>query len=161
MNNPKNSLDLSISGWLVSLKRASEKIDKVAEETKPADLQRTIFFSQRGVQAFMKMRSLVLSNKISEMIIVIRDYSRPSECVVFAQRAKFLLRVQNQEESDDGFLGRLREAARFSNFSELENMLTQKTRRYGNKISRIWSQVGLTLSWDRQKSNWYANCYTV
>ena len=45
--------------------------------------------------------------------VVIQNYCRSSEHVVGAERVKFLSTIQNQQNSDDNFFSRLREAARY------------------------------------------------
>ena len=78
INNRNDSLDLSkleAMAWLVAFlgRAGSEKkrnmkhwdrSDKTADGTNPRELQRAKFFlSQRGVQAILKLRSLVLRKK--------------------------------------------------------------------------------------------------
>ena len=57
----------------------------------------------------------------NEIHDVVRDYCRVREQVVVAERAVFLSAVQNRKESNDDFLERLRETARYCNFSELQS----------------------------------------
>ena len=96
-----------------------EEKRQAANGANPADLQRTkCFLKQCGLQAILKLRSFVSPKNLSKMTFneihtVVRDYCRPREHVFIAERAMFLSTVQIQGESDNDFLARLREAARY------------------------------------------------
>ena len=57
----------------------------------------------------------------NEIHAVVKDYCIVREQVVVAERAMFLSTVQNQGESNDDYLERLRETARYCKLSELKN----------------------------------------
>ena len=54
--------------------------------------------------------------------LAIQKYISPKERVVTAERAKFLSVIKSVEESDDDFLARLREEARYCDFKKLKTV---------------------------------------
>ena len=146
INNRNDSLDLlklEEMAWLVAFlgRAGSEKkrhkthwdrSDKTADGTNPRELQRTKFFlSQRGVQAILKLRSLVLQKKP-----LWDDVQWDPQCgtrklqtqttFIVAERTMFPSAVQNQGDCNLNFLGRLLDAPRYSTFSKFKNTADAK-----------------------------------
>ena len=86
--------------------RAEKKEDKINTDGTIQDLQITnLFLSMCGQDAINNLSSLI----------------SPKERVVTADRAKFLSVIQDVGESDDDFLVRLSEEARYCDFEKLKN----------------------------------------
>ena len=81
---------------------------------------------------------------------MIQNYCRSSEHVVGAERVKFLSTVKNQQDSDDNFISRLREAARYANAKD--EMIRKKIYLETN-ISTLYCQVTWTSSVKTHKSH--------
>ena len=62
----------------------------------------------------------VIDTLYKDTRLAIQNYISPKERVVTAERAKFLSVIQGVGESDDDFLARLREEARYCDFEKLE-----------------------------------------
>ena len=107
---------------------AEKKEDKVNNDGTIVDLQVTNFFlSICGQDALLKLRSLIsaikpLDTPSKEITLAIQNYISPKERVVTAEKAKFLSVVQGVGESDDDFLARLREEARYCDFEKLKTV---------------------------------------
>ena len=102
-----------------------KKEDKVNNDGTIVDLQVTkVFLSTCGQDALLKLRSLMSPEKLldtpfKEIRQAIQNYISPKERVETSKRAKFLSIVQGVGESDDDFLARLREEARYCDFEKL------------------------------------------
>ena len=133
--NDRQTLDLqnaeSCTAWIMSFVakcRAEKKEDKVNNDGTIVDLQVTnLFLSICGHDALLKLRSLMSPKKLldtpfKEIRLAIQNYISPKERVVTAERAKFLSVVQGVGESDDDFLARLREEARYCDFEKLKTV---------------------------------------
>ena len=133
--NDRQTLDLqnaeSCTAWIMSFVakcRAEKKEDKVNNHGTIVDLQVTnLFLSKCGQNALPKLRSLMspkklLDNPLKEIRLAMQNYISPKERVVTAERAKFLSVVQGVGESDDDFLARLREEARYCDFEKLKTV---------------------------------------
>ena len=127
--NDRQTLDLqnaeSCTAWIMSFVAkccAEKKEDKVNNDGTIVDLQVTnLFLSICGQDALLKLRSLMSPKKLldtpfKEIRLAIQNYILHKERVVTAERAKFLSVVQSVGESDDDFLARLREEARYCDF---------------------------------------------
>ena len=64
----------------------------------------------------------LLDTPFKDIRLAIQNYISPMERVVTAERAKFLSVVQGVGESDDDFLARLREEARYCDFEKLKTV---------------------------------------
>ena len=78
-----------------------------------------------GQDAVIKFRSLMIPRNLidtpyKDIILAIQNYISPKERVVTAERTKFLSVIQSVGESDNDFLARLREEARFFYFEKLK-----------------------------------------
>ena len=62
----------------------------------------------------------LLDTTFKEIRQAIQNYISPKERLETAERAKFLSVVQGVGESDDNFLARLREVARYCDFEKLK-----------------------------------------
>ena len=120
----------SATAWIMSFVakcRAEKKEDKVNTDGTVQDLQVTnLFLSMCGQDAIIKLRSLMsprnlIDNPYKDIRLAIQNYISPKERVVTAERAKFLSVIQGVGESDDDFLARLREEARYCDFQKNEN----------------------------------------
>ena len=106
--------------------RAEKKEDKVNTDGTVQDLQVTnLFLSMCGQDAIFKLRSLMsprnlIDTPYKDIRLAIQNYISPKERVVTAERAKFLSVIQGVGESDDDFLARLREEARYCDFEKLK-----------------------------------------
>ena len=111
--------------FFVAKCRAEKKEDKVNNDGTIVDLQVTnLFLRISGQDALLKLRSLMSPKKLlgtpfKEIRLAIQNYISTKERVVTAERAKFLSVVQGVGESDDDFLARLREEARYCDFEKL------------------------------------------
>ena len=133
--NDRQTLDLqnaeSCTAWITSFVakcRAEKKEDKVNNDGTIVDLQVTnLFLSICGQDALLKLRSLMSPEKLLDTLfkqirLAIQNYISPKERVVTAERAKFLSVVQGVGESEDDFLARLREEARYCDFEKLKTV---------------------------------------
>ena len=108
--------------------RAEKKEDKVNTDGTIGDLQITnIVLRICGHDALPKLRSLMSHKKLldtpfKEIRQAIQNYSSPKERVERAEKANFLSVVQGVGESDDDFLERLREEARYCDFEKLKTI---------------------------------------
>ena len=133
--NDRQTLDLqndeSCNAWIMSFVakcRAEKKEDKVNNDGTVVELQVTnLFLSICGQDALLKLRSLMSTKKLLETLfkeirLAIQNYISPRERVVTAERAEFLSVVQDVGESDDDFLARLREEARYCDFEKFKTV---------------------------------------
>ena len=108
--------------------RAERKDDKINKDGTIVDLQVTnLFLSMCGQDASIKVRSLMSPKKLIEtpykdIRSAIQNYVSPEERLIPTERAKFLSDVQGVGESDDDFLARRREEARYCEFGTLEKV---------------------------------------
>ena len=118
----------SATAWIMSFVakcRAEKKEDNVNNDGTVQDLQVTnLFLSMCGQDAIIKLRSLMsprnlIDTPYKDIRLAIQNYISPKERVVTAERAKFLSVIQGVGESDDDFLARLREEARYCDFEKL------------------------------------------
>ena len=89
-----------------------------------------LFLSMCGQDAIIKLRSLISPRNLidaphKDIRLAIQNYISPRERVVTAERAKFLSVIQGVGESDDDFLARIREEARYCDFEEVTMTLKQ------------------------------------
>ena len=97
-----------------------------AVAVKAKDHQATDFFMSRfGLEALMKLSSLVAPRNIDDMkLIDIRKdliyYLKPHEKLVVAERNCFLQMSQGGEEAETDYLARLREDARYCKFVDVK-----------------------------------------
>ena len=125
-------LDLQIAesatAWIMSFVakcRAEKKTDKVNNDGTVQDLQVTnLFLSMCGQDAIIKLRSLMsprnlIDTPYKDIRLAIQIYISKER--VTAERAKFLSVIQGVGESDDDFLARLREEARYCDFEKLKS----------------------------------------
>ena len=119
----------SATAWIMSFVakcRAEKKEDKFSTDGTVQDLQVTnLFLSMCGQDAIIKLRSLMsprnlIDKPYKDIRLAIQNYISPKERVVTAERAKFLSVIQGVGESDDDFLARLREEARYCDFEKLK-----------------------------------------
>ena len=133
--NDRRTLDLqnaeSCTAWIMSFVakcRAEKKKDKVNNDGMIVDLQVTnLFLSICGQDALLKLRNLMSPKKLldtffNEIRLAIQNCISPKERLVTAERAKFLSIVLGVGESDDHFLARLREEARYCDFEKLKTV---------------------------------------
>ena len=133
--NDRRTVDLqnaeSCTAWIMSFVakcRTEKNEDKVNNDDMIVDLQVTnLFLSICGQYAILKLRSLMSPKKLLdtpflEIRLAIQSSISPKERVVTAERAKFLSVVQSVGESDDDFLARLREEARYCDFEKLKTV---------------------------------------
>ena len=112
----------------VAKSRTEKKEDKVNNDGAIVDLQVTnLFLSICGQDALLKLRSLMSPKKLldtpfKEIRLAVQNYISPKERVVTAERSKFLSVVQGVGESDDNFLARLRDEARYYDFEKLKTV---------------------------------------
>ena len=83
------------------------------------------FLSMCGYDAIIKLRSLMNPRNLIEtphkdIRLAIQKYISPKERVVTAEKAIFLSVIQCVGESDDDFLARSREEARYCDFKKLK-----------------------------------------
>ena len=129
--NDRQTLDLQNAEYctarimsFVAKCRTEKKGDKVNNDGTIVDLQVTnLFLNLCGQDALLKLRSLMspkqfLDTPFKEIRLAIQNYISPKERVVTAERAKFLSVVQGVGKSDDNFLARLREEARYCDFEK-------------------------------------------
>ena len=125
----------SATAWIMSFVakcRAEKKEDKVNTDGTVQDLQVTnLFLSMCGQDAIIKLRSLMsprnlIDTPYKDIRLAIQNYISPKERVITAGRAKFLSVIQGVGESDDDFLARLREEARFCDFEKLKTVANPK-----------------------------------
>ena len=119
----------SATAWIMSFVakcRAEKKEDKVNNDVTVQDLQITILFlSMCGQDAIIKLISLMSPRNLihtpyKDIRLAIQNYISPKGRVVTAERAKFLSVKEGVGESDDDFLARLGEEARYCDFGELK-----------------------------------------
>ena len=84
-----------------------------------------LFLSMCGQDAIVKLMSLMsprilIDTPYNDIRLAIQNYISPKERVVTAESAKFLSVIQGVGESDDDFLARLREDARYCDFEKLK-----------------------------------------
>ena len=90
------------------------------------DYQVTEFFmSQGGLEALIKLSSLVAPRNIEDMKFIdfgkdLINYLKPQERLVVAERTGFLQMSQGGEEAETDYLARLRDAARYCKFVDLK-----------------------------------------
>ena len=105
---------------------AEKKEDKVNTDGTIADLQvKNFFLNICGQDSLLKLRSLMSPKKLldtpfKEITQTIQNYNSSKKIVDTAERAKFLSCVQGVLESDDNFVARLREEARYCDFEKLK-----------------------------------------
>ena len=106
--------------------RAEKKKDKVNSDGTVQDLQVTnLFLSMCGQDAIIKLRSLMsprnlIDTPYKDINLVIQNHVSPLERVVTTEKLKFLSVVHSVGESDNDFLARLREGARYCDFEKLK-----------------------------------------
>ena len=119
----------SATAWISSFVakcRAEKKEDKVNTDGTIQDLQVTnLLLSMCGQETIIKLRSLMSPRNLIDtpykvIRLGIQNYISPNVRVVTAERAKFLSVIQGVGESDDDFLARLREKARYYDFEKLK-----------------------------------------
>ena len=119
----------SAIAWIMSFVakcRAEKKEDKVNNDGTVQDLQVTNFFlSMCRQDVFFKFKSLMSPRNLrdtpyKDIRLAIQNYISPKERVVTAEGAKFLSVKQSVGESDDDFIARLREEARYCDFEKLK-----------------------------------------
>ena len=115
----------SANAWIMSFVakcRAGKEEDKINNNGTVQDLQVTnIFLSMCGQDAIIKLRSLMsprilIDSPYKDIKLALKNYISPKERIVTAERAKFLSVIQGVAESDDDYLARLREEARYCDF---------------------------------------------
>ena len=134
--NDRQTLDLqnaeSCTAWIMSFVAkvcTEKKEDKVNTDGTILDLHVTNpFLSICGQDALFKLRSLMSPKKLldtpfKEIRQAIKTIFSPKERVETAEKAKFLSVVQGVVESDDDFLARLREEARYCDFKKLKTVM--------------------------------------
>ena len=105
--------------------RAEKKEDNVNTDGTVQDLQVTnLFLGMCGQDAIIKLRSLMspknlIDTPYKDIRLAIQSYLSPKDRVVTAERAKILSAIQGVGESDNKFLARLREEARYCDFEKL------------------------------------------
>ena len=106
--------------------RAEKEVDKINTDGTVQDLKLTnLFLSMWGQDAIIKLRSLISPRNLrdtpyKDIRLTIPNYISPKERVVTAERAKFLSVLQGVGESDNDFLARLRDEARYCDFEEFK-----------------------------------------
>ena len=119
----------SATVWFISFVakcRAEKKENKVNNDGTVQDLQVTnFFFSMCGQDAIIKLSSLrsprnLIDTPYKDIRLANQNYISPKERVVTAEGAKFLSVVQGVGESDDDFLARIREEARYCDCEKLK-----------------------------------------
>ena len=119
----------SATAWIMSFVakcRAEKNEDKVNTDGTVQDLQVTnLFLGMCGQDAIIKLRSLIsprnlIDTPYKDIRLASQNYISPKEREVTAERAKFLSVIQGVGESDDDFLARLREEARYCDFEKLK-----------------------------------------
>ena len=126
LQNAESATALIMS--FVAKSRAEKKEDKVNNDGTVQDLQVTnLFLSMCGQDAIIKLRSLMsprnlIDTPYKDIRLAIQNYISPRERerVVTAERANILSVIQGVGESDDDFLSRLREEARYCDFKKLK-----------------------------------------
>ena len=122
------STECRIDEWIKSFVakcRAEKKEDKVNTDGTVHDLQVTnLFLSMCGQDAII-LRSLIsprnlIDTPYIDIRLAIQNYISPKERVVTTERAKFLSVIQGVGDSDNDFLARLREGARYFDFEKLK-----------------------------------------
>ena len=104
-----------------------KKEDKVNTDCIIKDLHlANLFLSICGQDAFFQFRSLispgnVIDTPYKDIRLTIQNYTSSKERAVTAERAKVISVIQSVGESDDNFLARLREGARYCDFERLKN----------------------------------------
>ena len=120
----------SATAWIlcfVAKRRAEYKEDKFNTNGTVQDLQVTNFFLILcGQDAIIKLGSLISPRNLVEtpykdIRLAIQNYISPKERVVTSIRAKFLSVIQGVGETDDDFLARLREEARYCDFEKTQD----------------------------------------
>ena len=112
--------------------RAEKKEDKVNTDGTVQDLQVTnLFLSMCGQEAIIKLRSLMsprslIDTPYKDIRLAMQNYISPKERVVTIEVSKFLSVIQGVRESDDNFLARLREEARYCDFEKLKTAANLK-----------------------------------
>ena len=106
--------------------RVEKKKDKVDTNDSVQDLQVTnLFLSLYGQVAIVKFRNLLsprnlIDTPYKDIRLAIQNYISPKKRAVTSERAKILSVLQSGGESDDDYLARLREEARYFNFEKLK-----------------------------------------
>ena len=116
------------------------------------DYQMTDFFmSQCGLEALIKLSVLVAPRNIEDMKFIdfrkdLINYLKPQEILVVAERTGFLQLFQGGEEVETDYFARLREAARYCKFVDLEASLDSEA-----KMIRLQLIAGLRHSESKLK----------
>ena len=119
----------SATAWVMSFVancHADKKEGKINTNGTVQDLQVTnLSLSMSGQDAIIKLRSLMsprnlINTPYKDIRLAIQNYISPKERVVTAGTAKLLSVIQGVGESDDNFLARLREEARYCDFEKLK-----------------------------------------
>ena len=102
---------------------------------------KTIYFSrintvQKNVMVAHCPKKL-LDTPFKEIRLAIQNYISPEERVVMAERAKFLSVIQGVGESEDDFLARLREEARYCDFEKLKTVTNPEEELVKIKLSQV------------------------
>ena len=117
----------SATAWTLSFVakcRAEKKEDKFNTDGTVQDLQVTnLFLSMRRHDSTIKIRSLIsprilIDIPYKDIRLAFQNYISPKKRVVMAEMVKFMSVLQNKGESDDDFLIRLREEARYCDFEK-------------------------------------------
>ena len=129
----RQNLDLqnaeSATAWIVSFVAkcgAEKKEDKINTDGTVQDLQVTnLLLNMCGQDAIIKIRGLMsprnlIDTPYNDIRLAFQNCISPKERVVTAERAKFLSVIQGVGESDEHFLARLREEARYCDFEKLK-----------------------------------------
>ena len=119
----------SAIAWILSFVakcRAEKKEDKINTDGTVQDLQVTnLFLSMCGQDAITKLRSLMsprnlIDTPYKDIRLAIQNYISRKARVVTEERAKIMSVIQGVGESDDNFLARVREEARYCDFEKLK-----------------------------------------
>ena len=106
--------------------RAEKKKEKINTDGTVQDLQVTnLFLDMCGQDAIIKLRSIIspkilIGTPYKDIRLAIQNYISPKKRVVTAERAKFMSVIQGVGESDDNFLERRRDEARYCDFTKLK-----------------------------------------
>ena len=140
----------SATAWIMSFVvkcSAEKKEDKVNTNGTVQDLQETnLFLSMWGHDAIIKLRSLIspknlIGTPYKDIRLAIQNYISPKERVVTAERAKFFSVIQCAGESDDNFLARLREEARYCDFEKLKTKANPEEKLVKIFLSPVWGTL--------------------
>ena len=136
----------SATAWIISFVakcRAEKKEDKVNNDGTVQDLQVTnLFLSMCGQDAIIKLSSLMsprnlIGTPYKDIGLAIQIYISLKEGVVTAKRAKFMSVIQSVEESDEDFLARFGEEARYCDFEKLKTAANPEEELVKKSLSQV------------------------